>query len=63
MPKTTTNKRSKHAKAFSMVQGGYRGNQGLAQYQNQMPFSGRAPPCTEQYLNQPLPVNAKLLPQ
>lgn len=26
MPKTTTNKRSKHAKAFSMVQNSYRGN-------------------------------------
>ena len=56
MPKSTTNKRSKHAKAFSMVQNSYRGNQMLQQayYNNQLPFSGRAPPCTEQYLNQPL---------
>ena len=64
MPKTTTNKRSKHAKAFSMVQNSYRGNQMLQQvYNNQMPFSGRAPPATEQYLNQPLPMNSKLINQ
>jgi len=31
MPKTTTNKRSKHTKAFSMVQNSYRGNNMLQQ--------------------------------
>ena len=52
MPKTTTNKRSKHAKAFSMVQNSYRGGGGNPNGRiQQMPFTGRAPPCTEQYLN------------
>lgn len=32
MPKTTTNKRSKHAKAFSMVQNSYRGNPRMQQF-------------------------------
>lgn len=54
-PKTTTNRWSKHLKAFSMVPGQFDIQTGLQLNQpNQIPFSGRTP-ATDQFLN--LPVN------